>query len=211
MKIDGQPFELQIVGQDGKIVEHRAEGYVGLAHKEQYKLRIANTANRRVAVELVIDGTPFEKRLVIAANHVADIETIPDTGKKLTAFLDNSDEGRQALLGHVSDENLGLISATFVLEKPAPPRFAVLRMAPSCSMLPDLGGQTRGTAMGTGLSGFSNQRFQQTSFTNDPDFAPVTLHLRLHNDESRKIGVDASPIPGRQTSTPIPAPVPRPK
>lgn len=50
MIIDGQPFELQIIGEDGNPVQETAQGHIGLCHGECYKIRFTNKADVRVAV-----------------------------------------------------------------------------------------------------------------------------------------------------------------
>ncbi len=56
-----------------------------------------------------MDGTPWNARLVIPAGETADIETIPDTTKRLTFFAKGTPEAQQALLGEVNAQNLGVI------------------------------------------------------------------------------------------------------
>lgn len=214
MKIEGQPFEIQIIGEDGKPIDINVNtGYAGLRHGEQYKIRIINNADTRAAISFTIDGIKFQNKLVIPANSNADLETIPDTGKRLTFFAQDMQEAQQALLGEVPREDLGVVSATFTREKKPEPRPMRLSFASTRGVEDCFGGGMEGTksfgAGGTGLSGHSNQRFGQTTFDTDSKFPSVTINLRLVHDPARTNGLDAHPIPGRQkpVANEVPPPV----
>ena len=203
MRIEGHPFELQIIGEDGNPVQETAQGHIGLCHGECYSLRLTNEGNVRVAVQLTIDGTPLENRFVVGGYRFSDLETIPNTGKKLTFFESGTNEAQQAFLDGVSEQNLGVISATFSREKP---KQVVLGLFNTRGL--SEGASRSASAGGTGLSGYSNQRFSPTSFNDDTMFEPVTLNIRLYCDPNRKSSLDAHPIPGRvRSSNPVPPPV----
>lgn len=218
MRIDGQPFEIQVIGEDGKPIAETGAGYAALMHGEKYKFRFKNETDTRAGIQIKIDGTPFQKMLVIDANATADLETIPDTGKRLTFFAEGSDEASQALLDMVEAADLGVVSATFTRERGMLKR--MLRMRPSFDSLDGFGGGMRGGSRetfgggmkglgsgGTGLSGHSNQYFASTTFNRDYAIEPVTINLRLAHDPNRRI-LDAHSIPGR--SKPVENPVPPP-
>lgn len=142
---------------------------------------------------------------MVGKYHFSDLETIPNTGKKLTFFEAGTKEAQQALLGDVSQQNLGVISAAFYRERPASIMLGLVAHG-------ERGGFTRSfgnaSAGGTGLSGYSSQRFTTTSFTDDPNAQPVTLNIRLYCDPNRKSSLDAHTIPGRvPSSNPVPPPI----
>lgn len=224
MKIEGQPFEIQIIGDDDQPIAETAKGYAGLDHGEQYKIRIRNSSDTRAAIHFEIDGTPFSKELVVGANATADLETIPDTGKRFTFFAQDSDEAKQALLDDVSPESLGVVSATFKREKkyepPARLSFADFGPMRGGGGMMRGGGDTFGGgaitrgggslgAGGTGLSGYSGQTFGTTIFNTDESIPPVTINLRLAHEPNRQRALDAHPIPGRAkpVANDVPPPV----
>ncbi len=203
MKIEGQPFEIQIIGEDDQPVTETSEGYVGLRHGEHYKIRFTNHLDTRACIHLNIDGTPVETGLVIGKERIGDLETIPGTNKRITFFAQGSEEAKQALLDDVTEQNLGVISASFTREK----KFEMPKMK---SLLPRIDLCSRGyDAGGTGLSGHSNQRFVPTIFDTDKEYPPVTINLRLAHDPERTKALDAAPIPGRRqpVSNDVPPPV----
>lgn len=206
MKIEGQPFEIQIIGEDDQPIQETKEGYAGLLHGETYKIRIINETNTRACINFTVDGTPFKTGLVIGKDSTADLETIPGTGKKLTFFAEGSDEAKQALLGEISEQDLGVISASFTREK----KFEMPKMFFAC---PPMQRSESYGAGGTGLSGHSNQHFSNTTFNTDENYPPVTINLRLVHDPDRKKPLDAHPIPGRQgpVSNDVPPPISDPK
>ena len=118
IEIPGQPFAMSVVGKDGYPIRQIKSGYVALRHGEQYTLRFTNKADERAAIAIVTDGTPWESRIVIDPGTTAEVETIPGTGKRLTFFAKESKEAKKAYLGSVSSSNMGLLSASFTLEKP---------------------------------------------------------------------------------------------
>ncbi len=186
-------------------------GYVGLAHKEQYKLRITNNAPTRAAFQFSLDGTKWAKPLFLDAGATADIETIPDTGKRLTFFAKGTEEGRAANLPNGPE--LGLVSAKITQERPPAPAALCLD---SLTRGPDFlgrgamggGGATKGLGAGiSGLSGYSSQQFCGTYFDQDSSKPPVTLTVRLAHDPERRV-LDAAPIPGRApTANEVPPPI----
>lgn len=155
-------------------------------------------------MSLTIDGTGLPQRFVIPANSQVDLETIPDTGRALTFFANDTDEARQALLNHVSKKDLGVISCTLTLEMKRP--VAVLSFFGGGNSVMRGGINTFG-AGGTGLSGKSTQQFQKTTFRDDPQILPVTINLRLVHDTERNRSPSVQPIPGKTIANEVPPPI----
>ncbi len=201
MRIKGQPFAIEVIGEDDQPVTETKKGHAKMAHGELYKIRIKNETDTRAAIQFSVDGTPFDRKLVIPANSTADLETIPNTGKRLTFFAEGTDEAKQALLGSVSDDNLGVISATFEQERkfePPPVDLYATRSFGPTTFGGGFRGASRGLgAGGTGLSGYSNQTFGKTYFDTDTSKPPVTINVRLVHDPKRERPLDAHAIPGR--------------
>lgn len=211
MKIEGRPFEIQILGQDGKPATETEEGYVGLAHCEPYKIQLSTSEPfRSIAVQLKIDGTEIPHFFVFSKNSPCCLETFPGKDGKLTFFAAGTEEAKRANLAAVSQQDLGVISATFFSGELEPrlPRWGWRTSSYYGSQIMR-GGDSPfqgARAGGTGLSGISNQEFVRTTFDEDISREPVTINLRLVLAE--KIGVRPLHKPQPPTSNPVPAPLP---
>lgn len=225
MKIQGKPktipsYELTIIGEDGNAVVETKEGYAGLAHKETYKLRFKNDSDERIVAATKIDGKEVGN-WVIGAHQTVDIDRPVEIAKLFTFLAKGTKEAKQAQLGKVAEDDLGLVSVTFTPEKKKEfairtPRWNDDDLLRSSLSLQALGGARRGEtaksfgAGGTGLSGHSDQSFRTVSFDGD-DVRNVTLNLRLVHDKARTTKPDFQPLGGGNTpasgSTPVPPPV----
>ena len=160
------------------------DGYAVLQHGTQYTLLLANDSDRRCDVKVTIDGHPVGTWRVDAHEEVRIERPVEDTGR-FTYLKHGTSEGDAANL--VKGEELGLISAEFRPER---------RKAPSLNAAP-LGDYQAG---GTGLSGKSEQRFDNVRALDFDPHEVTTIYIRL---ASRRIEV--RPLVPR--STPIPPPV----
>lgn len=201
IQIPDQPFAMSVVGEDGNPIRQIRNGYVALRHGEHYTLRFTNRADVRAAIAIMMDGTPWESRIVIDPNTTAEVETIPGTGKRLTFFAKESKEANKAYLSSVSASNMGLISASFMPEKPTPK----VETSGEYRVMGEVAGLGAG---GTGLTGKSSQQFSQVSFEDDPSVAPVVLHVRLVALKPAPEPDDVTPIPGRKAPVEMAVPPP---
>ena len=160
------------------------DGYAVLQHGTQYTLLLVNDSDRRCDVKVTIDGNSVGIWRVNAQEEIHIERPAEDTGR-FTFLKHGTAEGDAADL--VKSEELGLISAEFRPER---------RMAPSLNAAP-LGDYDAG---GTGLSGKSEQRFDNVRALDFDPHEVTTIHIRL---VSRRIEV--RPLVPR--STPVPPPV----
>lgn len=224
MKIQGKPktipsYELAIIGEDGNAVAETKEGYAGLAHKETYKLRFKNDSDERIVAATRIDGKPVGN-WVIGAHQTVDIDRPVEIAKLFTFLAQGTKEAKQAQLGKVAEDDLGLVSVTFTPEKKreflvrTPHWFQDELLKSGCLSLQSKSARRGATAEsfgagGTGLSGRSDQSFHTVSFDGD-DSRNVALNLRLVHDKARAAKPDFQPLGGGEAPSSGSAPVPPP-
>jgi len=190
----------------------RVTGHVEIEHGTQYGITLNNgdwtrRANAQVSIDGKVIGTyrlyPGEiATLECAGNH--------DSGK-FTALFANSVDGAYAGLDE-SNPSLGLITVVFTPEKLPEPRTYYTKSflgsergtrPISYRSIASLGLHETNSAMGTGLTGASDQQFGTAGFMPLDTANTRTIHLRLKPVvQSRPRPVVAAPAV--QTSTPIP-------
>jgi len=178
-------FGLEIAGHQEDI-----NGYVRLRHGEQYSIVLKKRLARRADVELHIDGKLIGIFRIGAYQDWIVLDTPPFTGKRFTAYLLDSPEGRTAELAQVSAEELGVVRAVFRYEKQhefhpvieiASNRFYSKTLGESALSL-NRGGESfmaSAAPAGTGLSGHSDQQFRSVD-SMEYDEGPATeIALRI--------------------------------
>ncbi len=182
-------YELQIVGGTEDL-----EGYVGLVHGQQYKIRIANNDSRRCDAKIIVDGTEVGVFSVSAYSY-CEIEHPVHSQGMFTFYELVTEEAKTAELR--SSSEIGFVQATFMPEKTNENDHTCLFSSPSR----DRDEEYR--AGGTGLSGHSEQQYTTASaieYTSSDEF--VTISLRLGGVRPSFI----QPLKKNQLSNAIPPP-----
>ncbi len=198
-------------------------GYVRLAHKEQYRIRLGNSSSRDCDVVVDVDGKDIGTFRVGPYSTVVLERPVNEKGK-FTFLRDGSDEAYKADLHNVSKANKGLIKATFMPEKPklarpqeaytAGPIRASEPSFASSADIDDFKGEDRSRSMkgllascssneycagGTGLTGKSSQKYQAiANLDYDDASAFIVLTVRLvgtDDNEVRSLKAVSSHVP----------------
>lgn len=165
--------------------QEQGDGRVNIAHMQQYAIIVGNVHDTRCKVRIELDGQHVGTWVLYPRQVNARIERPIDTNECFTAILARSEEASDANLGDVSRQELGLVQAIFMPEK----KFhqTGLVYASNGDIRKNIYGTeeaTRkmampGAAMGTGLSGHSDQQYGISDWFDVDDDARVTITLRL--------------------------------
>lgn len=178
------------INQNGNIRQADSRGYINVGIRETYKIEI-NSPNYASAVSVKIDGVSIIDGLI--CDRSVTLERPQAIAKQFIVL----EEGNLGLdrNGGVNNPDLGLIEVTF---RPIKRRAAIAlnktsqqaqqsQEAPASAPMPSKDEASkarisdRGTAVGTGLSGNSNQEFVATNeWVEAPEIAPIyTKKYRL--------------------------------
>jgi len=166
------------------------DGRVSMAHMQVYTIVVGNTHQQRCRVRISIDGQTVGTWQLAARQVNARIEHPIGTDERFTAILRQSAEGVDAELDMVSRQDLGLIEAVFIPERERELNAALYygggdykngeERPVSYSGTQDVRKMAMpGAAMGTGLSGHSDQRYGNGEYFDVDYDKTVTITLRL--------------------------------
>ncbi len=167
---------------DYRVLISDSNGYIGLQHLEEYKIRLRT--DKRSDVQIKIDGKSIGQWRV-SAYCTVDIERPVNEAKKLVFVKEDSTEAKDGELVKGDNKN-GLIEVIFKAEKEKP-------MMTSCYsfggendntyLSPKTESYSRGitkgfSAGGTVLGSTSNQRFNTTAALDEYE-TPIIIKYRL--------------------------------
>lgn len=162
--------------------DHLASGHIRLVHGTQYEIELINSAEWPCDADVCVDGKYIGSWRIDARSRIVLERPVNDSGR-FTFYQIGSDEAKSA--GLIESNDLGLISVTF---KPGRERVPEVLRRPA-----------RG---GTGLSGYSLQRFQGVEALEYFDGGKITIHARLFCDNPQ-----VRPLRGCDFGA-VPAPLP---
>lgn len=139
----------------------RNDGYVELAHKSRYTIKLSNQSTKRCDVEVHIDGGRVGVWRVSEQSSIILERPVHDRGF-FTFFESGSPEAVKS--GISINDYTGLITAIFKPER-------------QCDQVLYAGSAT--AIGGTGLSGYSSQEFSKTEQLDYDDAEFVTIYIRL--------------------------------
>lgn len=197
-------------------------GYVEMQHGTQYTLVLRNNRNARCDAKVEVDGKMLGTFRIGAHSNIRLERPAHDKGC-LTFYKLGTKEARQAEIDE-RDPDLGLVKVTFTPEvraswtmyvsDPEPLKPPYTYWKTDCDSVSSDGGtyqQTLTNAItqevsrsyspgGTGLSGRSDQMFNQVGCLNYDYTQQTVIHLRLvakESDEPRPLTSYSTPVPPR--------------
>jgi hypothetical protein len=206
------------INQSGNIRRADPRGYINVGIRETYKIEI-NSPNYTTAVSVKIDGVSIIDGLICDRSVILER---PQAIAKQFIVLEEGNPGLDRN-GGVNNPDLGLIEVTFMpikrraaiaLNKPSraqeAPASAPMPSKDEASKARINDSDSRGNAVGTGLSGNSSQEFVATNeWVEAPEIAPVYTKkyrligfrssdpLTLHNMNQNKPPEITDPVPPR--------------
>ncbi len=198
--------------------EH-GSGHVGLAHGQQYTLRLGNHGNQRCDARVEIDGKDMGTYR-LGAYQSWNLERVSHDSGRFTFFQADSPEAATAGVGEVANEQRGLIQVTFRPERvrrydPCVETRGALGAMPHNSGTPrsfDPGtiqmdccfDRSEKTSAGiTGLTGHSGQQFVTVASLDYDPTGEVVITLRLMQDARVDAVRKLEPARGNPTPAPV--------
>lgn len=168
---------------------HLQTGHVRLEHNTHYSLLMKNHGHLDCDAEVRIDGTSVGTWRIRKGSTV-EIERPADDDGRFTFYKLGTAQARK--IGLSANYSLGLVTVTFMPEKPPAPRVHVASDS-EVKFSPARGG--------TGLAGHSSQRFNSVAPLNYDRSNFTTIDLRLFCDDG-----EPRPLGGSRNRVPSPLP-----
>jgi len=204
----------------------RSAGYVEMVHGRKYTLKLRNDRNTRCDARVEVDGK-HAGTFRIGCHQSINLERPANDTGCFTFYELGTPEAEK--IGLVNDCNLGLIKVTFTPElfvqyvkpivsvEPITPwvynhsypyvqwvnvNHSSNGLGPQCcgeSPMPEMTTRSCQSAGGTGLSGYSDQKFHDAARLQYDYSQETVIHLRLvpATDDPRPLVSHSSPIPPR--------------
>jgi hypothetical protein len=198
-------YELGITINGQRVSEN--DEYVHLTSGQTYEIYFGNHSNKITTLtELTVDGLPLseKRRLQLDPYEKFSLDRHIDVAKLFTFFAKDSEEAKKVGVEIVGSDERGLIKATFTPAIEEDPDKVPVVTRGGGSRGSNLESTSRGgvTSGVTGLTGTSNQTFQQGVRVTLDYSKSVTIYLRLVADVvSSK--PDLQPLPGRVPPKPV--------
>ena len=202
-------YTIGLVDPRGNPIEETDEGYVAVAHRQEYAIAFNrkakyitddsdSTLSRRVAADITINGEPLRRIVLPDTNGTATLKTKPgnNDGRFQALAVDSNRQARKIDAAQ-GEENAGLITVRLCLEKEVD-RASMIHIDGYDHQFSGGSRYLSGSfgilssnptkSMGAAVSGFSNrhtgQSFGSTTFRPEEGTAQ-TVHLRLAIDPEK--------------------------